>query len=173
MSEILIREIEKIREIVEEGACIVVEGKRDEAALRKLGIDARYYHVSGSGKSMHMLAEQISKEREAIILTDFDKKGGSIAAKLATLLNEAPQKTRINLDIRRNLMNAMKEIKISGVEDLASLVEKIDLRGGHFHGKNRSSSNKIHNIRKTPRQRRGRTARRGRRDFWADGRPAR
>ena|GEM_PF-1611579 len=138
-SELILNELSKLKEIAKQDVCIVVEGCRDEQALRDFGIECRYYHVSGSGKSIHALAEQISAEREAIILTDFDKKGAILASKIVEQLHLAPDPVKVNLAFRRNLMNAMKETKAGEVHDLVHLV------GGHDNGKDRRSSNKVHN----------------------------
>ena len=112
-----------LKTLADNGACVIVEGKNDEATLRGLGIDAIFYHVSGSGKSINALAEKAAQHVEVIILTDFDAKGSELASKLVEFLHAAPKKTRVNLNIRRGFMNCMKTQKVGEVQDLKNLFQ--------------------------------------------------
>ncbi len=132
ISESLAQEINKIKELTESGACIVVEGKRDEEAMRDFGVHTTFYHVSGSGKPLYKLAEELSMETEVIILTDFDRKGGILASKIVELLHKTAQKTRVNLEMRRNLMNGMKKAKVGEVLDLKALVHITHIKGDGY-----------------------------------------
>lgn len=111
-------------------ACIVVEGKCDEAVLRELGVNAHFYHVSGSGQPIFKLAETLAQYKEVVILTDFDKKGSVLASKIVEALHDMHKKIKINLQIRRNMMNCMKNEKVGEVQDLKSLVRRQKIKGG-------------------------------------------
>lgn len=66
----------EIKELTEEGAVVLVEGKRDRRALTELGIKGTIVEVS---KKLSL--EKLSC-RKAIILTDFDEKGDELAKSL-------------------------------------------------------------------------------------------
>jgi 5S rRNA maturation endonuclease (ribonuclease M5) len=63
---------------------IVVEGKRDKAALKALGVRCLIFTIN---KPLFALAEEIaSASTDVIILTDLDKKGKELYGRLSTLL---------------------------------------------------------------------------------------
>jgi 5S rRNA maturation endonuclease (ribonuclease M5) len=75
---------EKIREIIAKlvedsakGKPIVVEGKKDEAALRALGVAGTIVSVKSGGKSFLEAAQQIeaSGTQEVVLLLDYDRRG--------------------------------------------------------------------------------------------------
>jgi len=111
----------RLKTLADDGACVIVEGKNDESTLRKLGVEATFYHVSGSGRSILALAETASKHDEVVILTDFDEKGSELASRLVEFLQTAPQRTRINLNVRRGFMDCMKTQKVGEVQDITNL----------------------------------------------------
>jgi len=137
--DMLTLQLSRLRQAAEGGACILVEGKRDEEALKTFGIDANFYHVSGSGLSINVLAEKISDEKEVVILTDFDKKGAVLASKVVEELHKCGKKVKVNLGIRRAFMNAMKTFKIGEVQDLKKVI------GDDYNGESRRISHKVHN----------------------------
>lgn len=77
-----IERLESIEEIILElqaladtGAIIVVEGRRDVASLRQLGINGEIRLASQ--QPLLEFTEQLSKSgKEIIVLTDWDKRGG-------------------------------------------------------------------------------------------------
>lgn len=83
----------ELKEAGAEGVPILVEGKRDEAALRAIGVDGNIYKLMERGVSR--IAEQIatqhndrSKKRTAIILTDPDHEGNRLASRAAYMLEQ-------------------------------------------------------------------------------------
>ncbi|MBO8175402.1 MAG: hypothetical protein H0Z18_09110 [Thermococcus sp.] len=112
--------IDKLREF--DGA-IIVEGLRDEVALRKLGVRAEIIRLSRLPLSEVALIA--SQYHEVMILTDLDRKGEELAKKLTQYLEG--YKCRVDTETRRELkMIAKKDIK--GIEDLYGLYLKINLR---------------------------------------------
>ena len=112
--------IDKLREF--DGA-IIVEGLRDEVALRKLGVRAEIIRLSRLPLSEVALIA--SQYHDVMILTDLDRKGEELAKKLTQYLEG--YKCRIDTETRRELkMIAKKDIK--GIEDLYGLYLKINLR---------------------------------------------
>jgi 5S rRNA maturation endonuclease (ribonuclease M5) len=75
------------READETPAPVLVEGKRDERALTRLGIEAEVVRVSGNGRSLAETAEHVSRRYDAaLILTDWDTEGNALKSKLKPLL---------------------------------------------------------------------------------------
>ena len=112
--------IDKLREF--DGA-IIVDGLRDEVALRKLGVRAEVIRLSRLPLSEVALIA--SQYHEVMILTDLDRKGEELAKKLTQYLEG--YKCRVDTETRRELkMIAKKDIK--GIEDLYRLYTKITLR---------------------------------------------
>jgi len=61
----------------EQGAVILVEGPRDKASLEALGIWGRI--MMTSQKQLFNLAESLSRYKDIIILSDWDKRGEEVA----------------------------------------------------------------------------------------------
>jgi 5S rRNA maturation endonuclease (ribonuclease M5) len=125
-------EQEEFLEILEElrGNILIVEGKKDEKALRSLGM--RHILKVNSrpiGKVVQDAASMAEKHknRQVIVLTDFDRTGRRLASQIRLLL----QSRNIHADyrIRRDVMN----LGIKCTEELASLsrsLEKGEIRRG-------------------------------------------
>lgn len=78
----------------EEGVPLLVEGDKDEAALRVLGIRGPIVKVH-AGRGLFAFVEDLSREhRAAVLLTDWDSRGG----RLAKRLREACQANGVALD---------------------------------------------------------------------------
>lgn len=113
---------------------VIVEGRRDVSSLRKLGVNTEI--VPCANQPMAAFCEKIAETKKtAIILTDWDRKGGILAARLEEQFKNlgvpfetAPREKLIFL--------TKKEIK--DVESLASLVEKLrkTVHCGRQFGKN-------------------------------------
>jgi len=67
----------EIKELAEEGVPILVEGKRDAEALKRLGVKGTILELSTRGQMLNFL-ESLKFER-VLILTDFDTKGEELA----------------------------------------------------------------------------------------------
>ncbi|ACS34279.1 toprim domain-containing protein [Thermococcus gammatolerans] len=109
--------IEKLREF--EGA-LIVEGLRDEVALRNLGVRAEIIRLSRL--PLAEIALIASRYREVMILTDFDRKGEELAKKLVSYLEGYP--CRVDVETRRELKRIAKK-DIKGVEELYGLYMKV------------------------------------------------
>ena len=100
---------------------IVVEGKRDVFALRNLGIVTEI--VSCSNQPVAEFCETIAeKKKTVIILTDWDKRGGILAAKLMEQFKslEVPFETEQR---KKLLFYSKREIK--DVESLGTYIAKL------------------------------------------------
>lgn len=116
---------------------IVVEGERDVAALRALGIGGRIVALH-RGVSVLRLCEDLAAEgREVVILTDWDLRGG----KLAKALREGLAANGVKYDdVSRALLAVLTRGSITAVENLDSLVEKLKPRDED--GRRRIATNK-------------------------------
>jgi len=93
-----------------EGTVILVEGKKDRAALTCLGISGEIVQVQDARGIFGVAEELARKGQEAIVLTDWDRKGGQ----LAELLRNALKANGVRYDdtIRARMsMLGKKEIK--------------------------------------------------------------
>ncbi len=123
-----IERLESIEEIILElqaladtGAIIVVEGRRDVASLRQLGINGEIRLASQ--QPLLEFTEQLSKSgKEIIVLTDWDKRGGMMARKIIDDLlfyGITP-----NTDIRSRIGILVRK-RIKDIESLNSYVSRM------------------------------------------------
>ncbi len=101
---------------------IIVEGEYDRRALRALGI-LGHVRLVNEGSTIFGLCESIaSGHREAIILTDWDVRGGRLARQLRDAL--AANGVRFDEDIRARLTRLCRK-DITDVESLHTFVERV------------------------------------------------
>jgi 5S rRNA maturation endonuclease (ribonuclease M5) len=144
-------EQEDILDVLEElrGNILIVEGKKDEKALRSLGMDSgcsrlkprestfilkiNSQPIAKVATDVVSMAEK-HKNREIIVLTDFDRTGRKMAAKIRLILQS--RKIHANSRIRRDVMN----LGIQRVEEMASLREALNPAKGTEERSVRTSS---------------------------------
>ena len=113
--------IAEIIELSESGAVIVVEGKRDIIALKKLGITGRI--ETSTHKPLLVFAESLAKDTtNIIIMTDWDRRGDILADKITTYLQNIGIVP--DLAIRRRISSLVKR-EIKDVESLYSYMVKL------------------------------------------------
>lgn len=98
-----------------ENGVVIVEGKRDSNALRKLGFTGKvleFHRFTG----MIDFADSVSKHERLIILFDRDKKGRTLTGKTIQLLQ---RRTKVDLSFKRKLRIITKG-KIMFIEQLVS-----------------------------------------------------
>jgi 5S rRNA maturation endonuclease (ribonuclease M5) len=101
---------------------ILVEGQKDRAALTVLGIDGEVWQVQGPN-SIFSTAERLANEmRSAIILTDWDRKGGQ----LARLLRDGLRANGVRYDdqLRLRLVQLVK-MEIKDIESLPAFFTRL------------------------------------------------
>jgi len=120
-----LQELEKVFDGLEEDSekvPIIVEGVQDVAALKRLGIHKNVMAVN-RGISIFAFAEMVSKRyREAIVLTDWDRRGGQ----LARMLKEALMANGVSVNNRHRaqiVILSKKEIK--DIQSLPRFVERL------------------------------------------------
>ena len=92
---------------------VIVEGKRDSAALRKIGFSGKVLEFHKFG-GMINFADSVAKYETLIILFDGDKKGKYLTGKAIQLLQ---RRTRIDLTFKQKLTTITKG-KIRFIEQL-------------------------------------------------------
>lgn len=100
---------------------IVVEGKKDAAALEALGFN-KVYMINRIGvpirEQVRRISQETGKKRKICILTDFDKKGKQLYLLLKRLFQE--QGARLDAGLRGVLLKA----GVSHIEGLDSFMQK-------------------------------------------------
>jgi 5S rRNA maturation endonuclease (ribonuclease M5) len=104
-----------------QGAAIIVEGKRDEQALRALGLPGPV--IMASRRSALDLAEDAARSYPHIILlTDWDGKGDEMCRTIEHHLRSVG--SRPDMEIRGRLKKLVKK-EIKDVESLSQYAEKM------------------------------------------------
>src|SRR5438034_10392546 len=106
-------------------APIIVEGEYDRRALRALGVEGDVRLIN-EGSTIFGLCESIAaSHREAIILTDWDVRGGRLARQLRDGL--AANGVRFDEELRARLTRLCRK-DITDVESLHTFVERVRTR---------------------------------------------
>ena len=92
---------------------IVVEGKKDTQALKKLGCIKKIFEFH-KFKDLNDFAEFAAKYQEVILLFDWDKKGRYLTKRVIKLLE---RRTKINLTYKRKIRQITRG-KIKFIEQL-------------------------------------------------------
>ena len=92
---------------------VIVEGKRDAIALKKLGFYGKVVEFH-KFRGMIDFSDSVSKYKRLIILFDRDKKGRTLTEKTIQLLE---RRTKIDLSFKRKLQEITKG-KIKFIEQL-------------------------------------------------------
>ncbi len=115
------------------GTVIIVEGRKDKEALRKLGLAGPIVCFKSSGKGLVDFLGNI-EAKKIMVLTDFDKEGKDISARINEELAHLKMKTDHTL---RKRLGALVRQDARTIQDLfryveriraAELVKKLDIR---------------------------------------------
>lgn len=123
------KRLEKILKLIqiialqcELGIPLIVEGRRDELALKQLGIDGKIFMVKSHGESLLTFLERLNGFKEVIILTDFDKEGDELAS---LIIDELSRKgIKVNNELRSKLKKLVNS-EISSIEGLKCFFERL------------------------------------------------
>jgi 5S rRNA maturation endonuclease (ribonuclease M5) len=114
-------QISALLEASHNGAAIIVEGMRDERALRSLGVSGPV--IMASRRPALELAEDTARKyKEIIVLTDWDLKGDEMALKIEQHLRSSG--VRADMEIRSKLKKLVRK-EIKDVESLGLYVERM------------------------------------------------
>jgi len=107
------------READETPAPVLVEGRNDERALARLGIEAEVVRVSGNGRSLAETAERVSRRYDvALVLTDWDSEGNALKSKLKPLLE------RHGVAPRTSHRKRLRDLTSKEIHDVESLPQQ-------------------------------------------------
>jgi len=112
------QEISEIKDFVShlnsmEESVIIVEGKRDSAALKKIGFSGKVLEFHKFG-GMINFADSVARHENLILLFDGDRKGRYLTRKTIRLLQ---RRTNVDLRFKRKLTSITKG-KIRFIEQL-------------------------------------------------------
>ncbi len=71
---------------VDMGALVVVEGVRDERALKRLGFKGEAFKLCSTRKSLSAVLSKAESHSKVVLLFDYDQKGRVLTAKVASML---------------------------------------------------------------------------------------
>lgn len=112
------RVVEDVKTEAGDDTVILVEGRKDETALRRLGVESEVVRVSGNGRSLDETALRVATRYEdAILLTDWDGQGEALLREMKQLLEAhgvAPN------TVHRQRLRNLTAKEIHDVESLAS-----------------------------------------------------
>jgi len=115
-----------LREAIDEnksGAVVLIEGKRDEIALRKLGFEGPIEKLNRGWPVEKLIAYLDSNYDSCILLMDWDRTGGRLQKKLADSM--VGMDIIVSDKLRQNLSKAMKP-DTRCVEELTSFLWQDD-----------------------------------------------
>ena len=99
-----------VNEIIRADSFVIVEGKKDVAKLRKLGI---INVIQLSRRSLCSFAEKVSEEhKRVILLMDNDKEGSKLFSKLKSEFG------RLGVFVDESFQEKLASLKVSHVEGL-------------------------------------------------------
>ncbi len=123
--------VEKIAEMIVElcdhssiGVPILVEGKRDESALKELGVTGRIIRIRQHRKRLFELTEELSKCKSVVILTDFDQEGEELSQEIRRQLHLWGVQTIMREKIRNAISWVTRQIE--GLNKVKGLQEKLN-----------------------------------------------
>ena len=96
-----------------EDSVIIVEGKRDGAALKKIGVTREVMEFHRFGGMINFV-DEVAKYQNVIILFDGDRKGRYLTGKAIQLLQ---RRTQVDLTFKKRLVKITKG-KIRFIEQL-------------------------------------------------------
>jgi len=116
------RTLSKIVARSQTGIPIVVEGRRDEEALRRLKVQGKIICLKATADGFYDFAAKLFETPEVTVLTDFDTEGARLAARLVDELTHM----RVKADITTwKKLKALCRPEIRTVQELADYVEKL------------------------------------------------
>ena len=116
-----IHDISKVKDFVKslnsKHGIIVVEGKRDEDALKKLGYTGKICQFH-SFKGLIKFADNMPKYKNLVLLLDSDRKGRYLTKRI---ISQLQHRMTIDLSYRKEL-TAITKGRVKNVEDLTMYV---------------------------------------------------
>lgn len=116
---------QELQEESDAGVPIIVEGRRDESALRKLGIRGTIHCLKATGEPRFRFIERLDGSKRAIVLTDFDREGGELGA---WLYQELSHRGVLADNQLWRKIRGLARTEVRSVEELPSFVRALEIR---------------------------------------------
>lgn len=97
-------------------ATLLVEGKKDKAALQSLGVDGDFFLLGSQKQSLQESAEKLAKKQKIVVLLlDADKKGKELTKEMITYLQTCGAK--VNRKIGSTLLKIANSRTVEGLKN--------------------------------------------------------
>jgi 5S rRNA maturation endonuclease (ribonuclease M5) len=126
--EHLTKQFQKLSARGEKGVPIIVEGRKDLSALRKLGVDGRIICVKSSSKVLIDILDDV-QGGEVTLFVDFDESGISLASNITQYLEGKGVKVD---SIFWKAVRSLIRRDVKDVEGIPSYLEKLKKRASYF-----------------------------------------
>lgn len=117
--------IDELRTQSEGGVPIIVEGRRDEVALRRLGVAGKIHCLKARGESRYEFLDRLDGARGAIVLTDFDREGRKLETWLYKELSQRGVRSDLRIWVR---IKSLARAEVRSVEELPSFIRALEVR---------------------------------------------
>ncbi len=125
--ELLESLIDELNELV--GRCIIlVEGVNDVTSLREAGVEGEFHCVQSSGGPVRAAEHVWRSGKEAVILTDWDRRGDSLAESLGE--NLASLDVRCDTGIRKRMASVCRPF-CKDVESVHSVKRMLESKASY------------------------------------------
>lgn len=134
MSTRLKEKAEQIQQILEQlaeesksGKPVIVEGRKDEQALKSLGVTGKMVFAKKGLKTIIDVISEIEDKcpREVILMLDFDREGRELTEKLRNHMEKAGIKANIHYWIK---LSSLTGREVKDVEGLATYMKTLKTR---------------------------------------------
>lgn len=109
--------------VLSEDHIILVEGMNDEKALRYLGINGEFVHIQSEGGPIKAAEYVYAKDKSAVVLTDWDRKG------LIIMKETCDQLAALDVKYDTSVWDRLKlfcSVYIKDVESLDALMDRLN-----------------------------------------------
>lgn len=122
----------KLKEIIEDVnfsvSAVIVEGKRDEEALRAAGLKSPVVRFSSSGMPVFAFIEDVVagyRGCTVLVLVDFDREGDDLAERISQELEEGG--VRVQRMFRQEIVKLLAREGILRIEEMSTLRKRASI----------------------------------------------
>jgi 5S rRNA maturation endonuclease (ribonuclease M5) len=119
--------LEQLAEESKSGKPVIVEGRKDEQALKSLGVTGKMVFAKKGLKTIIDVISEIEDKcpREVILMLDFDREGRELTEKLRNHMEKAGIKANIHYWIK---LSSLTGREVKDVEGLATYMKTLKTR---------------------------------------------
>jgi 5S rRNA maturation endonuclease (ribonuclease M5) len=119
--------LEQLAEESNSGKPVIVEGRKDEQALKSLGVTGKMVFAKKGLKTIIDVISEIEDKcpREVILMLDFDREGRELTEKLRNHMEKAGIKANIHYWIK---LSSLTGREVKDVEGLATYMKTLKTR---------------------------------------------